>query len=143
MKTGIQVDEIMEKDFPIIDIDMPVISCVKKLNKRYDKGIVVQRGNFYSIIGFDDLLRAFLKRRDNQEKLANLISKKEDFKIVSSNIDVYDVIELMNGSEIDVILVKDKDNIVGLVTKRDVLDIQPELFDNIELNIKKDVSIYE
>jgi predicted transcriptional regulator len=138
MKTGIHVGEIMEKEFPIMDIDMPVINCVKKLNKKYDKGIVVDKGNFYSIIGFDDLLRAFLKRRDNQEKLANLISKREDYKVVSSNIDVYDAIELMNGSEIDVILVKDKDNIVGLVTKRDVLDIQPELFDNIELDLKRE-----
>lgn len=137
MKTGILVQEIMEKEFPIIDIDTPIISCVKKLNKKYDKGIIMKQGEFYSIIGFNDLLEAFLKRRDNEERIANFISKKENFKIVSSSLDVYDAIELMNGSEIDVILVKDEGNIVGLITKKNVLDIQPELFDNIELDLSR------
>jgi len=38
----------------------------------------------------------------------------------------------MQEDEIDFIIVKDKNNFLGLITKREIADIEPLLFDSLE-----------
>ena len=36
----------LKRDFPIIDVSMPLIKCIKKLDKKHEACIIIRRGNF-------------------------------------------------------------------------------------------------
>ncbi|MFH1307568.1 MAG: CBS domain-containing protein [archaeon] len=132
MKIGIQAREIMNEDFPIVDSSLTLDKCVKSLGRNNEACIVVKQGYFHSILGYDDLLRGFMERKDNSAKISD-ISIEENFRVVGPDKDIIEIIELMNSNNTEFIVVKDSKKILGLITKKDIIDIEPLLFDSIKL----------
>lgn len=130
IKTGIYAREIMNKDFPIIDSSLSLIKCVKKLNKRDEACLVIKNGNFCGVLGHDDLLRGFMYGKD-KEATIDKIKIKRNFAIVSPETDVYETLLLMKKNNIDFVVVKNKNNFLGLITKKEIVDIEPVLFENV------------
>ena len=130
VKTGIMAREIMNKDFPILDASLPLIKCVKKMSNRHEACLVVKDGKFSGILGNDDILRGFMYGKDKEAKIETL-KFKNNFAVVKPNSDIYKTLVLMNENNVDFVLVKDKKNFLGLITKREIADIEPILFENI------------
>lgn len=126
MKIQIPIKQIMEKNFPIIDSAMPVKTCARKLNN--DAGIIIDQGKFMGIISRQDLIKAMLEEKD----FINEIENNKNYKIIKPEQDILEIINLMKKKKIDFIVVKDSKNIIGLITKQDLLEIEPELFDRLE-----------
>lgn len=129
-KTSIMAREIMDRDFPIVDVSVPLIKCVKKMNNKHEACIVMKNGNFSGVLGQDDILRGFMYGRDREAKIEDIRMRK-NFKIINPESDVYKTLLLMKKDKVDFVLVKDNKNFLGLITKKEIADIEPLLFDEI------------
>lgn len=131
LKTGITAREIMNKNFPIIDSSLPLIKCVKKMNKKHQACLVIKNGNFSGLLGHDEILRGFIYGKDKNAKIEKIKTNK-NFGVVRPNSDIYNTLLLMKENNVDFVLVKNEKNFVGLITKREIADIEPILFENIK-----------
>jgi predicted transcriptional regulator len=131
IKTGILAREVMNKNFPIIDSSQPLINCVKKMNKKHEACLVIKDGKFSGVLGHDDLLRGFMYSKDKNAKI-DKIKIKKNFEIVRPESDVYNTLLLMRENDVDFVIVKNKDNFVGLITKKEIADIEPILFEDFQ-----------
>ena len=129
-KTGIFAREIMDKDFPIIDSSLPLINCVKKMNNKHEACLIIKDGNFYSVLGQEDILRGFMYNK-NKEETIDKIKIKKNFAIVRPEEDVYKTLALMRKNNVDFVVVKDNKNFLGLITKKEIVDFEPILFENL------------
>jgi len=57
---------------------------------------------------------------------------RRNFQIVDTNSDISEVISLMEEKNADLILVKKNKKIVGIITKKEIIDIKPLLFEESE-----------
>ena len=130
IKTGILAREIMDKNFPIVDDSLPLIKCMKKMSNRHEACLIIRQGNFSGILGHDDILRGFMYGRNKDAKIENIHIRK-NFAIVNPESDVYGTLTLMKEGDIDFILVKKDKNFLGLITKKEIADVEPTLFENI------------
>ncbi|MFH1500366.1 MAG: CBS domain-containing protein [archaeon] len=133
MKSGIIAKEIMEEEFPIIDSTISLEKVVKSLGRNHEACVVLRNGYFCTVLGFEDLLRGFMNRKHINTSLDEIQIEKK-FKIVGPGKDVVDILEIMNKSNAEFILVRDKQNILGLITKKDIMEIEPLLFEGVELD---------
>jgi predicted transcriptional regulator len=130
IKTGIAAREIMDKNFPIIDSSLSLIKCVKKMNHKHEACLVIKNGNFSGVLGHDDILRGFMYGK-NKNATVDQVNIKKEFAIVRPNSDVYNTLLLMKENGIDFILVKEKRNFLGLITKKEIAEIEPILFEEL------------
>jgi predicted transcriptional regulator len=130
IKTGIAAREIMDKNFPIIDSSLSLIKCVKKMNHKHEACLVIKNGNFSGVLGHDDILRGFMYDK-NKNATVDQVNIKKEFAIVRPNSDVYNTLLLMKENGIDFILVKEKRNFLGLITKKEIAEIEPILFEEL------------
>lgn len=130
IKTGILVREIMNRNFPIIDSSLPLIKCVKRMNNKHEACLIVKRGYFYGILGYDDILRGFMYGNDKDATIDEIKIRK-NFAVVEPDSDIYKVIVLMRNSRTDFILVKQKEKFLGIVTKKEIANIEPDLFESL------------
>jgi len=134
IKTGISAKEIMNKNFPIVDTSLPLIKCAKKMNKEHEACLVIKNGDFYGILENNDILRSFAHGKDKDAKIENIKIKK-NFAVVQPNSDVYKTLLLMKQENINFVLVKDNMNFLGIITKKELADIEPLLFEDFNEQI--------
>ena len=130
IKTGITAREIMDKNFPILDSSLPLIKCVKKMSNKHEACLIVKDGKFSGIIGNDDILRGFMYGKNKNASIESL-KFKNNFVTVRPDSDFSKTLNLMNKNNVDFILVKDKKQFLGLITKREIAEIEPVLFENL------------
>ena len=130
-KTGVLVKEVMNRKFPILDSSMPLMRCVKKMNKKHEACLIIKKGYFYGVLGFNDILRSFMYGKDKYASIDEIKIRK-NFAVVKPDSDIYKTILLMKRNDIDFIVVKDRGSFLGLVTKKEIVNVEPELFDNLE-----------
>lgn len=132
IKTSIRVREIMDTKFPIADSTTPLMACVRKMNNKHDACLIIRNGNFDGIIGHDEILRGLMYGKDKNTTIDKIKTNKR-FVIMEPDADIYTTLVLMKDDDIDFIVVKDKGRFLGLVTKKEIIDIEPELFENTEI----------
>lgn len=130
LKTGITAGDVMNKNFPIVDSSLPLIKCVKKIKKKQDACLIVKDGYFSGVLGHDEILRGFIYGKDKEARIEN-IDVERNYVIVSPDSDIYEAINLMNDSEVDFAVVKRGEKYVGLITKKELTDVEPLLFEEI------------
>ncbi len=130
LKTGITAGEIMNKNFPIVDSSLPLIDCIKKVKKKDEACLIIKNGCFSGILGQDEILRGFVYGKDRQAKIEK-IKIGRNYVVVSPELDIYETISLMNDSNADFVVVKRRDRYVGLITKKEIADVEPLLFEEI------------
>jgi len=133
MKLGIKAEEIMEENFPLLDASLTLEDCIRKLNKKHEICLILNKGYLYSVLSYDDLLRALFKRREKNLKLIE-IKAKRNFVIISPETDVIDAIELMKRKNIDFLIVK-TENSFGVITKEKLAEINILIFDKVKKRI--------
>jgi len=129
LKTGISARDIMNKNFPIVDSSLSLIKCVQKMNNEHEACLVLKDGNFYGVLGQEDILRGFVYRKNEDMRIEDITIKKS-FAIVRPESDVYKTLTLMKQRNINFIVVKDKKNFLGLITKKEIADLEPLLSGN-------------
>lgn len=131
MKIGVRVGDIMTRNFISVGPDTTLLDCAKKMvKKRVSSLILEEDSELKGIITEGDIIWAMTKK-----------SKKELGKIKASEIapkklitikpsaDLYQALEKMKKTKYRWLPVTVKKNIIGFLTLKDVLKIEPGLFD--------------
>ena len=132
MKIGVKVGDIMTRDFISAKPDISVLNAIKLMVKKRVGSLLLAE---------QDILKGILTERDIMWALSKKHSKKDLSKIEAGEIctkkittirpsaDIYDAMRLMRKAKFRRLPVVIKKRVIGLLTLKDILRIEPELFE--------------
>ncbi|MBI2659503.1 CBS domain-containing protein [Candidatus Woesearchaeota archaeon] len=130
MKTGYKVYDCMTTKPISVSSDASLEQCAKAMAKNH-VGALVVKDNHQSkgLITEQDIVRKVLARGTNPltKNVKDFMEKK--LITISPNDDIYEALIKMRDSNIRHLPVVDKGKMVGLLTLKDVLKIEPSLFE--------------
>jgi signal-transduction protein with cAMP-binding, CBS, and nucleotidyltransferase domain len=129
METGYKVSEIMVRDIISVDSGTTILNCAKKMA---DNGvgclIIQEKNNLLGIVTEQDLARKALAMGISPNNpVSNIMSR--NIKYIEPEKDIQDAMQLMGNNEIKHLPVVSGGKLVGLVTSKDIIQIQPGLID--------------
>mgnify|MGYP003973758457 CR=1 FL=1 len=130
MKTGIKIIDAMTINPIFVSPDEKVINCVKKMiSEQVGSMLIVEENKLLGIVTERDMLNKVIAKDIDikKTKIKDIMSKKPIY--AEPELDIYDAMVLMRLEEIRRLPVVDKGNVVGVLTQKDILSVQPELYD--------------
>ena len=130
MKTGYKVYDCMTTKPISVSSDATLEQCAKVMSKNHVGALVVKDSHqSKGLITEQDIVRKLIAEGINPitKKVKDFMEKK--LKTVSPDADIYDALIIMRDSNIRHLPVVDKGKMVGLLTLKDILKIEPSLFD--------------
>lgn len=138
MKTGIQVAEAMTEVPVTVSPETSLAECAKVMaNKHVGSLVIKEKDDFLGIVTEQDFVRKAMAKN----LPADLTKVKQIMRTtvitISPEKDIFEALELMGDQNIRHLPVVDGEKFIGFITGKDILKIQPELFeilaDKIEL----------
>jgi CBS domain-containing protein len=130
--SGLRVLDVMTVK-PISAQPATALRDVAAIMERHDiSSVLIQRGSqLVGIVTANDFVRrAVLEGHDMGKTPVHRIMTK-DMVTVSPGLDVFDALLLMKDANVRHLPVVDDGKLVGFVTMKDILRVQPNLFENI------------
>lgn len=130
MKTGYKVYDCMTTKPISVSSDTSLHQCAKVMAKNHVGALVIKDDNqSKGLITEQDIVRKVLAKGINPltKKVKDFMARK--LLTVSPNDDIYDALIKMRDSNIRHLPVVNKGKMVGLLTLKDILKIEPSLFD--------------
>ena len=130
MKTGYRVYDCMTTKPISVSPDKNLQECAKIMDKNHVGALVIKSENkSLGVITEQDIVRKAIARGINPltKKVKDFMAKK--LLTISPNDDIYEALIKMRDSNIRHLPVVDKGVMVGLLTLKDILKIEPSLFD--------------
>jgi CBS domain-containing protein len=129
METGYKVSEIMIREVISVSPALNIIDCAREMaDKEVGCLIVKENGNLLGIVTEQDLARKALAKGVSPDKPVSDIMSR-DMKYIEPDRDIQDAMQLMGNNEIKHLPVISKGELVGIVTSKDIIQIQPGLID--------------
>jgi len=132
MKTGYKVTVAMTKS-PITTTPENVLSdCAKQMESKHVGGLlIIDNEKLKGVITEQDIVRkAIAKGKDPKNtKVRDVMETK--VITISPDKDIYDALVMMRDNNIRHLPVLHKNEMLGLLTIKDILKIEPQLFDLI------------
>jgi len=133
MKIGVKVGDVMTRDFVSVTPDNSVADCSKEMIKNKVGSLIVKENqHLMGIITEGDIIRAIAKKKDLSMIKAREIMSKKVLTIPPSE-DIYDALlkmrGKMTGKSLRWLPVVIKGNVIGMLTLKDILRIEPSLFE--------------
>jgi len=128
------VSDVMTRDAIIVNPNTNLLECAKKMvRKRVGSLPIVDKKRFVGFISEKDILWALIKK--SKEDLSNIkvidVSPKKIVTIKpSSTID--EAITKMRKSKFDKLPVVHENELVGIITVKDILNFSPEIYPELE-----------
>jgi len=137
MKIGVKVGDIMTRNFISAKPNLVVLDAVKLMvKKRVGSLVLVEDSVLRGILTEKDIMWALSKKGQRKElvkvKAIDICTKK--ITTIRPSADVYDAIKLMKKAKFRRLPVVVKKKIIGLLTLKDILRIEPELFELVKAN---------
>lgn len=131
MKTGLKVMDAMTKKPVYVNPEEMVIRCTKlMLEKRVGSLLIKNKDNLMGFLTERDLVKMISMGIDSKTtKVKQIMTTK--IITISPEKDIYDAIVLMNKENVRRLPVIIKDRVIGMITLRDILSLQPTLFEII------------
>jgi len=131
MKTGVKVMDAMTKSPAITDPDCTIYDCAQKMLKEHVGSLIVTKDKkLLGIVTERDLLKRVLTKNIDIKKTTIRKVMTNDVTTISPETDIYDAMLFMSRYNTRRLPVLDKsENVVGLITQKDILKIQPDLYD--------------
>jgi len=147
MKTNIRVCDAMTKEPIVLRPDDDLQKCAQKmLEKHVGAMIIKENGKAIGIITEQDIVRKAVAKGINPIKMNVREIMETSMKTISPEQDIFDALVFMRDENIRHLPVVDNGKMVGLLTAKDILKIQPQLFDllveKIELREEERKPIY-
>jgi len=135
MKIGIKVGDVMTRVFASVSPSMSVSECSKEMiTKKVGSLIVCDGQRLEGILTEGDVIKAIAKFKDLEKvKASDIMTKK--VQTISPGEDIYDALLKMKKYVIRWLPVTVKGKIIGLLTEKDILVIEPSLFDIVAEHI--------
>ena len=128
-RIGIKVGDIMTRNFISVKQDTSLIECARKMLK-HDVGslIVTSDNKLAGIMTETDVIRAIVNKCNLEKTKAQDIMTKKVVTIAPSK-DIYDALRIMKRTKFRWLPVVIKKHVIGMLTLKDILRIEPSLFD--------------
>jgi len=130
MKTGYKVSDAMTKKPISVNLGINLQECAKLMNSHHVGSLVIQKDEkVVGVITEQDIVRKLVAKGINpiKEKVEDYMEKK--LVTISPEADIYDALMKMRDLNIRQIPVISKGEMVGLLTLKDILKIEPQLFE--------------
>ena len=131
MKSGYKVADAMTINPISISTDITLLECARIMSEKH-VGTVVIKDNEHSlgILTEQDIVRKAVAKGVNvNERVKDFMETK--LITISPNADIYDALIKMRDNNIRHLPVVEDNKMLGLLTIKDILKIEPELFDLI------------
>lgn len=130
MKTGISVADAMTQKPVTIKPSATLKQCAELMaKKRVGSLVVEQKGEFVGIITERDLVRKVLAKNVSSAKTKVKNIMEETILTVMPEQDIFEAVNLMRDADVRQLPVVQDGRLLGLVTVKDVMKIQPDLFE--------------
>jgi len=130
IKIGITVGDVMARNFISASPDIPVLAAIDLMVKKRVGSLILQdkKGILKGIITEKDIMWALSKKRDlTGVKVSDISTRK--ITTIRPSADIYDAVRVMRKSKYRRLPVVVKKKVIGYLSLKDILRIQPELFD--------------
>ncbi|MFA6072549.1 MAG: CBS domain-containing protein [Candidatus Woesearchaeota archaeon] len=134
MKTGYKISDIMTASPIKIDYDATVKECAELMTKKEVGSLLIFKNTkFIGIMTEEDIITKVVKNDllPSKIRVINIMTPLKDIISIEPNKDIYDALTLMKENNIRRLPVMIKDKLQGLITFKDIMRIQPDLFDMI------------
>lgn len=129
-KTGIYVKDAMTKKPVTCSPEQTIQECAITMLKEGVGSIVVRDKNMLlGIISEKDIVEKVIAKGLDAKTIKSKEIMVKNLITISPNIDIYDALLLMGHEEIRKLPVVDNNKLVGFLTTKDILKIEPALFD--------------
>ncbi len=134
-KTGYRICDAMTKKPITVSPDVSVYECALKMRQHGIGGLIVtQENRLLGILSDKDIVRRVIASKQDPKKLKAKDVMVNNVITITPEKDIYDALVKMKDRDIRHLPVMDKKEMIGLLTLKDILKIQPELF---ELMVEK------
>lgn len=129
MRIGVKVGDVMTRNFISVKPDMSVIDCAREIIKKHVGSLIVKEDqHLKGIITEKDIIWVLVKRQDlNKIKAKDIMTKR--VVGINPSKDLYDALLRMRNKKTRVLPVMVKDHVIGVLTIKDILRVEPSLFD--------------
>lgn len=131
MKIGVKVGDIMTRNFVSVKPDTSIIDCAKLMIKKRVGSLVLQENKkLKGLLIERDIIWAMTKK--SAEELKEIKAKdlaKKKISIIKPSSDLYDALQKMRKSKYRWLPVVVKGNVIGFLTLKDIIRIEPSLFE--------------
>ena len=130
MKTGYKVGDAMTFKPVFVSPSTTLIECSKIMDKKHVGSLIIKSdGKPLGIITEQDIVRKVVaKGKDFTQTTAEEIMETKLYTVQPED-DIYDALMIMNDFNVRHLPVIHNENLVGFLTIKDVLKIEPTLFD--------------
>tara|TARA_Y100000310_G_C20592448_1_gene768795 strand:- start:117 stop:548 length:432 start_codon:yes stop_codon:yes gene_type:complete len=131
MKTGVKVLDAMTKQPIVVEPNDKIVDCAQKMLK-YKVGslLVKDKHKLLGIVTEKDMVDKIIAKRKSflGKKIKEIMTKKSIITI-SPMEDLYNAMIMMNDKGKRRLPVLDGREVIGLLTYRDIISLQPDLYD--------------
>tara|TARA_Y100000310_G_C20653480_1_gene800731 strand:- start:1620 stop:2150 length:531 start_codon:yes stop_codon:yes gene_type:complete len=137
IKLGIQVGDVMARDFISVKPETSVLAAIDLMVKKKVGSLIIQeKGILKGILTEKDIMWALSKKRDLTGVNSGDIATRK-ITTIRPSADIYDAARTMRKSKFRRLPVVIKKKVIGILTLKDMLRIQPELFEIARGGFKK------
>ena len=130
MKTEIKVIDAMTKNPVMVGPETSISECARIMSERKVGSLLITEGkNLLGVIKERDIVRSVVLENKNAEKELVKDFMITDVITTTPNEDIYDAIVTMRDMDIRMLPVMHNGELTGLLTAKDILKVQPSLFD--------------
>lgn len=131
-KIGIKVGDIMTRNFVSVKPDLSVSDCAREMIKKHVGSLVVQENQVLKgILTEKDIVWVVVKRQDLGKIKVEAIMTKRVVSIAPSK-DISEAMDRITKTKFRVLPVTVKNRVIGVITLKDILRIQPSLSESLK-----------
>jgi len=129
MQIGIKVGDIMTRSFISVSPDLPVAQCAKEMMVKHVGSLIIKEGqNLKGILTEGDVVKAIGFKKNLSKVRAKDVMTRQIFTISPSE-DIYVALNKMKNKKVRWLPVTVKGRVIGLLTIKDILRVEPSLFE--------------
>ncbi|MBR9676648.1 CBS domain-containing protein [Candidatus Woesearchaeota archaeon] len=130
MRSGYKVCDVMTKKPVSIKPETTLLQAARKMATQHVGSLLVKdNGNLIGIITEQDIVRKAIAKDIHHRESTVADIMEQSLVTISPEKDLIDALKLMNSHNIRHVPVMDDQTMVGFLTSKDILKVQPELFE--------------
>lgn len=129
MKIGVKVGDVMTREFVSVSPETPVALCAREMMAKHVGSLIVKDNqDLKGILTEGDIVKAIAAKKNLSKITARDIMTKNVVSISPSE-DMYNALTKMKGKKVRWLPVTVKGRVIGMLTVKDILRIEPSLFE--------------
>ncbi|MFH1649533.1 MAG: CBS domain-containing protein [Candidatus Woesearchaeota archaeon] len=129
-KTGINVLDAMTTKPITVDFEETMINAVKSMSQhRVGSLLVMQDKEIKGIVTERDLVHKLAKGLSLSDPVNRYMTPKKNMITITPEKDIYDAMLVMTENSVRHLPVLEGKKVVGFITTKDILKIEPQLFE--------------